>query len=83
MSQHRTPAIARAIAGPRLAWLVALVPLLMALAVIALVSEGERERSPLDTLPASADSTLAVELAEQLPEDDGQVAIVLWTAESG
>jgi RND superfamily putative drug exporter len=80
---HRIPAPARAIAGPRLAWLVALVPLLMALAVIAFLPEGERERSALDNLPAGADSTLAVDLAEQLPEDDGQVAIVLWTAESG
>jgi RND superfamily putative drug exporter len=80
---HRTPAPARAIAGPRLAWLVALVPLLVALAVIAFLPEGERERSAVDTLPADADSTLAVHLAEQLPEDEGQVAIVLWTAESG
>jgi len=55
----------------------------MALAVIAFLPEGEREGSPVDTLPAGADSTLAVELAEQLPEDEGQVAIVLWTAESG
>jgi RND superfamily putative drug exporter len=62
---------------------VALVPLLMALAVIAFLPEGEREGSAVDTLPAGADSTLAVELAEQLPEDEGQVAIVLWTAESG
>jgi RND superfamily putative drug exporter len=83
VSHHRPPASARAITGPRVAWLVALVPLLMALAVIAFLPEGERERSALDTLPAGADSTLAVDLAEQLPEDDGQVAIVLWTAESG
>jgi RND superfamily putative drug exporter len=62
---------------------VALVPILLALAVIALVPEGERETSALDTLPAGADSTLAVELADRLPEDDGQVAIVLWTAGSG
>jgi RND superfamily putative drug exporter len=62
---------------------VALVPILLALAVIALVPEGERETSALDNLPAGADSTLAVELADRLPEDDGQVAIVLWTAESG
>ena len=83
MSHHRTPTLARAIAGRRLAWLVALVPLLVALAVIALVPEGQREGSATDTLPAGADSTLAVELADQLPEDEGQVAIVLWTADSG
>ncbi|HEX5916242.1 MAG TPA: MMPL family transporter, partial [Nocardioides sp.] len=83
MAPHRTPAPARAIAGRRLAWFFALVPILLAIAVIAFVPEGEREASPLDTLPAGADSTLAVELEEQLPEDEGQVAIVLWTAESG
>lgn len=83
MASHRTPAPARAIAGRRLAWFFALVPILLAIAVIAFVPEGEREASPLDTLPAGADSTLAVELEEQLPKDEGQVAIVLWTAESG
>jgi len=80
---HPTPAPARAITGRRLAWFFALVPILMALAVIAFVPEGEHEASPLDTLPAGADSTSAVELQEQLPQDEGQVAIVLWTAESG
>ena len=83
MSPHRTPALARFIAGRRTAWLVALVPLLVALAVLALVPEGERDGSATDTLPAGADSTLAVELADQLPEDEGQVAIVLWTADEG
>jgi putative drug exporter of the RND superfamily len=80
---HHTPAPARAIAGRRLAWFFALAPILLALFVIAFVPEGEREASPLDTLPVGADSTLAVELQEQLPDDEGQVAIVLWTAESG
>ena len=83
MPSPRTPAPARAIAGRHLAWFFALVPILLAIAVIAFVPEGEREASPLDTLPAGADSTLAVELEEQLPDDEGQVAIVLWTAESG
>ena len=83
MSVHQPPGPARFVSGRRTAWLVALVPLLLALAIIALVPEGERENSAIDTLPAGADSTYAVELADQLPEDDGQVAIVLWTAASG
>ena len=83
MPSHHTPAPARAIAGRRLAWFFALVPILFALFVIAFVPEGERESSALDTLPVGADSTLAVELEEQLPDDEGQVAIVLWTADSG
>ena len=67
MPGHQPPAPARFVSGRRTAWLVALVPLLLALAIIALVPEGERENSAVDTLPAGADSTLAVELAEQLP----------------
>ncbi len=83
MPGHQSPAPARLVSGRRTAWLVALVPILLALAVIAFVPEGSRENSATDTLPAGADSTLAVELADRLPEDDGQVAIVLWTAASG
>ncbi len=83
MPDHQSPALARFVAGRRTAWLVALVPLLIAIAVLVLVPEGQRDASPTDTLPAGADSTLAVELADRLPEDDGQVAIVLWTADSG
>ncbi len=83
MSHHQSPALARFVAGRRTAWLVALVPLLVAIAVLALVPEGDRDAKATDTLPAGADSTLAVELADQLPDDEGQVAIVLWTADSG
>ena len=43
MPSHHTPAPARAIAGRRLAWFFALVPILFALFVIAFVPEGERE----------------------------------------
>ncbi|NPD04550.1 MMPL family transporter [Nocardioides sp. zg-1308] len=83
MPGHQSPAPARVIAGRRTAWVVALVPLFLAIAAILFVPEGERETTATDTLPAGADSTLAVELAEQLPDDEGQVAIVLWTADSG
>jgi RND superfamily putative drug exporter len=75
--------VARVISGRRTAWLVALVPLLIAIAVLVLVPEGERDARATDTLPSGADSTYAVELADQRPEDEGQVAIVLWTADSG
>ena len=78
MTTHQPSHLARIISGRRTAWLVALVPILLALAVIGLVPEGERESRATDSLPAGADSTSALSLAEQLPEDDGQVAIVLW-----
>jgi len=71
VTSHRTPALARAITGPRLAWLFALVPILLALAAIAFVPEGERDTTPVDQLPVGADSTLAVELEDKLPDDEG------------
>ncbi|MDT9593153.1 MMPL family transporter [Nocardioides zeae] len=70
------------VVGRRTAWLVALLPLLLAGLLIGLVGEGERERTPLDGLPAGLDSTYAAELAEELPESDGSVAVVLFTADS-
>lgn len=81
MPAHHTPTLARVIAGRRTAWVVALVPILLALAVLAFVPEGEREGSSTDTAPVGADSTKAAELLEQLPEDEGQAAIVLWTSD--
>ncbi|NYE36300.1 RND superfamily putative drug exporter [Nocardioides cavernae] len=83
MPAHRTPALARVITGRRTAWLVALVPILLALAVLALVPEGERETTSTDASPVGADSTSAAQLLDELPEDEGQVAIVLWTADDG
>lgn len=81
MPGRQSPAPARFVTGRRTAWLVALVPLLLAVLAIGLVPEGERETSATDTLPQGADSTLAVELAEDLPDDEGQVALVLWTVD--
>ena len=51
--------------------------------MIAFVPEGEREATALDTLPVGADSTAGGRARGQLPDDEGQVAIVLWTADSG
>jgi putative drug exporter of the RND superfamily len=69
--------------GRRTAWLVALLPLLLAGALIGLLGEAERDASPTDALPRGADSTLATELRDRLPADDASVAIVLWTADEG
>ncbi|CUR62295.1 MMPL domain protein [metagenome] len=81
MPGHQSPAAARVITGRRTAWLVALIPLLLAVLAIGFVPEGEHDVRATDTLPKGADSTLAVELAEQLPDDEGMVALVLWTAD--
>lgn len=77
------PLVVRVIVAARTAWAVALLPLVVAGALMGLVGEGERERTPLDTLPAGADSTRAAALAEELPDEDGSVAVVLFTAEDG
>ena len=69
--------------GRRTAWLVALVPLLLAGALIALLGEAEREARPTDTLPAGYDSTLGTELADALPDEDASVAVVLWSVVEG
>ena len=74
---------ARRVSGHRTAWLVALLPLLAAGALVGLLGEAERDAAPTDSLPRGADSTAAVELRERLPADDAQVAIVLWTATGG
>ena len=71
--------------APRTAWVVALVPLLLAVLAIGLAGEGEREQQPTDSLPRGLDSTLAAELDAELDAevgDDGQdVAIVLFTTD--
>ncbi len=72
-----------ALVGRRTAWLVALVPLLLAGALIGLWGEADRDAGPTDSLPRGADSTLATELRDQLPAEDSSVAIVLWTADEG
>lgn len=67
----------------RTAWLVALLPLLVAVALIVGMGEGSRERTSLDNLPEGYDSTLGTELRDALPDEDAPVAVVLWTSDDG
>ena len=73
----------RALIGRRTAWLVALLPLLFAGALIGLVGEADRDAGATDSLPRGADSTQAAELRDALPAEDSSVAIVLWSAADG
>ena len=57
-STSRGSALARFITGRRTAWLVALVPIVLAVLVIGVVPEGEREARATDSLPESSGSTL-------------------------
>jgi RND superfamily putative drug exporter len=77
--QHRTSRLL----GRRTAWLVALVPLLIAIALIVGMGEGSRERTSLDNLPEGFDSTQGTALRDALPEEDATVAVVLWTSGEG
>ncbi|WP_281861232.1 MMPL family transporter [Salana multivorans] len=72
----RWPALAT---GRGSAWVVALVPLLLGLAVIGALGDGHRDRLPTDQLPAGYDSTAAVELAERLPDAGTSTAIVVFS----
>ncbi|MCH1867219.1 efflux RND transporter permease subunit [Nocardioides sp. CFH 31398] len=69
------------IVGRRTAWLVALVPILLAGLMIGAVGEAERDASPTDALPAGLDSTEGAALLAEQPEDAGSSVLVLWTGD--
>ncbi|WP_310528224.1 MMPL family transporter, partial [Nocardioides sp.] len=69
--------------GPRVAWLVALLPLLLAGALIAGLGEGDRDRTSLDALPTGFDSTQGTALRDALPDEGAATAVVLWTSDEG
>lgn len=69
--------------GRRTAWVMALAPLLLAVAMIAGLGEGERERTALDSLPAGYDSTLGAALRAALPDEGASTAVVLWSTDTG
>ncbi|HYF72877.1 MAG TPA: MMPL family transporter [Nocardioides sp.] len=71
------------ITGRRTAWILALVPFLLALALIGAVGEGDRASRSTDSLPEGLDSTEGTALLERLPEDATSAAVVLFTADRG
>ncbi len=73
--------LVRLVTGRRTAAAVALLALLLAGMVIAGVGEAERAATSTDSLPRDADSTLAVQLQDELPDEDTSTAVVLWTGE--
>jgi len=81
--QGGPPRLAGAIVRRGTAWLVALVPILAAVAAIALLGEAEREASPTDAAPEGYGSTRAVELRSQLESDSASTAVVLFTSDDG
>ncbi|MDF1604554.1 MMPL family transporter [Nocardioides sp. YIM 152315] len=71
------------IAGRRTAWLFAVAPILLALALIGGVGEADHEADARDLLPDDADSTAAAWQVDELPDEATEAAIVLWTADTG
>src|SRR6478609_6798060 len=71
------------IAGRRTAWLFALLPILLAVALIGGLGEAKHKTDSRDNLPENADSTAAAFLLDELPDEASEAAIVLWTADSG
>ena len=72
--------IVSAVTGRR-AWVVALLGIFLGAAIMVGLGEAERSPQPTDAVPAGADSTLAAELAEQLPTEDTATAIIVFSAD--
>ncbi|MBC9955680.1 MMPL family transporter [Yimella sp. cx-51] len=68
--------------GARTAWLAIVAALLLSGAAFSL-GAAERVAGPTDSLPVGADSTIATEWAEQLPQNDDSTAVVLFQAKTG
>ncbi|MCM3555610.1 MMPL family transporter [Janibacter melonis] len=77
--RHRVAAL---ITGRRSAWAVIVLGLVL-IGLVMSLGAGERQATPTDSLPRGYDSTAAAELREQLPEQDGAQALVLFTADDG
>ncbi len=77
--RHRVAAL---ITGKRSAWAVIVLGLVL-IGVVMSLGAGTRQATPTDSLPRGYDSTAAAELREQLPEQDGTQALVLFTADDG
>ena len=67
----------RWVAGP-----LALLFLVFAGAMIGVVGQAERPPTGLNALPLGSDSRAAAELREQLPEEEGSAAIVLFSSDA-
>ena len=66
----------RWVAGP-----LALLFLVFAGAMIGVVGQAERPPTGLNALPLESDSRAAAELRQQLPEEEGSAAIVLFSSD--
>lgn len=75
--------LTRTIASTRWAWVITLIGLLFAAAMVGGVGEPDHEADSRYLLPDDADSTAAAWLVDRLPDETTEAAIVLWTADEG
>ena len=66
---------------PSTTWLLALLPLVGALAVIVALGEAPVPAGATDSLPDGAGSSQAVQLQQELPEKDTTTAVALFTSD--
>ncbi|TQK69360.1 RND superfamily putative drug exporter [Nocardioides sp. SLBN-35] len=71
----------RGILRPRVAWILPVLYLLVGGALIGAVGTAPVDRGAADQLPDGYDSTQVVRLLEDFPSGDGQVAVVLFSAD--
>ncbi|HWJ81208.1 MAG TPA: MMPL family transporter [Nocardioides sp.] len=69
--------------GHRAAWALAVLPLLLAMALIGVVGEADRTNRTTDGLPEGLDSTEGAALLDRLPDEVTTAAVVLFTADRG
>ncbi len=65
------------------AYVVAILPLILGLAAIGVLGQGERERLATDQLPEGYDSTEAIALAQSLPDTGTSAAVIIFSADQG
>ncbi|PJJ57435.1 RND superfamily putative drug exporter [Mumia flava] len=68
------------LASRRLTWAVAIVPLLLAVAVIGGLGQAATPSDPASGRPDGAESSEAATMAAALPDDDTEAALALYTA---
>lgn len=73
--------ISSVIVHPRRSWLVALVVAAIGVFLLVGVGQAEREPSSTDSRPDGYDSTTVLELSDELPQDKGSSAVVLFSSD--
>ena len=66
---------------PRRSWAVALLLATIGILIIGVWGQADHTPSSTDSLPDGADSTTVVELSDELPQQEGSAALVLFSSD--